>query len=159
MRTTKKFNLGFTLIEVLVYIALLSILLSGALAVTYQVLQSSESVQAKTTIDEESDFIFHKFDWALNNSTINSPVAGTADPILSLNKAGFAQNPIVFDLNSGNIRIKRGTQTANELNSVNIKITNLLFTHIAPSTGKPAAIHLSFTANGRLYEKTRYLRK
>lgn len=150
---------GFTLIETIVYIALLSILISGSILITYQITQGTENVNTKTTTDEEAHFLLRKIDWTLSGITaINDPAAGSSGAGLSVDKIN-GPNPLVFDLDSGNVRLSRASGGFTILNSENVMVSGLLFEHIAPVGTKPAAVRVSFTLGGRQFEQTRYIRK
>ena len=84
---------------------------------------------------------------------------GASGENLQVNKINFTQNPLVFDLDAGNLRLKRGGGDFLILNSGNITITDLLFQHLAPVGGRPAAVKASFKINGQLFETTKYLRQ
>ncbi len=144
---------GFTLIETIIYIGLLSIILSGTLVAGYYIIDGSEHIKQKIAIDAEANFILRKIDWALTGiSAINSPAAGTAGASLSVTKLGLGN--LDFDISTGNLRLN-----ATPLNSSSVTISNLSFEHIAEVGKKPAAVKASFEVNGRTFETTKYLRK
>lgn len=60
-------NRGFTLIETLVYIALLGILMGGAMLAVYQLIANVGQVNANIAIEEEANFLLRKVNWALGN--------------------------------------------------------------------------------------------
>ena len=135
---------GFTLIETIVYICLVSFIVSSALITTYQILDSQSALKEKIEIEEEMNFLIRKLSWALSGlGTINQPAANTTSTILSINKINYSQNPLVFDLNSDNMRLKRGTAGAIILNSSTVALENLLFEHIAASSTRPAGIKVT----------------
>jgi type II secretory pathway pseudopilin PulG len=55
---------GFTLIETLLYIALLSLLMSGILFAFYQVVESTGQISKLATAVAEGDFVQRKYRWA-----------------------------------------------------------------------------------------------
>ncbi|HEY4489999.1 MAG TPA: hypothetical protein VJC12_01940 [Candidatus Paceibacterota bacterium] len=64
-------NKGITLIETLIYIALFIIIMGGALFASYSIILSQESNKNKIILQEEANFIYRKFTWALNGSVIS----------------------------------------------------------------------------------------
>ena len=119
---------GFTLIEVLIYSALIAMIISGSLIAVYQIIEGSDSIQNKIIMEQEANFLLSKIRWALTGATaINIPTIGLASSTLSINKANYSENPIVFDLNSNNLRIKQGSGNPAILNNQNIAINNLIF--------------------------------
>jgi type II secretory pathway pseudopilin PulG len=59
---------GFTLIETVVYIGLLSIIMGSALVTAYQLLQSSDTTSAHDAVGMEGDFVLRKLAWALGDA-------------------------------------------------------------------------------------------
>lgn len=167
----KKQN-GFTLIETLVYLALFTIIIGGALVGVYQIIQGTNATQKKIVIEEEGNFLVRKLNWALTNATaINSPgspgVAGTGDT-LSLTKSDLtpSENPLVFSVSSGNLQLKRGDASMIALNGNNVTITNFNVVHSVPP-GKTESVAISFTVvssingvtNTQNFQTTKYLRQ
>src|SRR6185369_10783091 len=100
---------GFTLIEMLVYLALLSLLMGGVLMTVYQLLSDAGGTRVKVSTDEEANFVLRKIAWAVGDaSAITTPAAGASGGTLSVTKTGFGSNPIVISLSGGLIRLSRG---------------------------------------------------
>jgi prepilin-type N-terminal cleavage/methylation domain-containing protein len=59
---------GFTLIEMVIYIALFSLIMSGAIVSIYGILGSSSRNATKAMIQEEGSFLLGKVDWILTNA-------------------------------------------------------------------------------------------
>lgn len=151
---------GFTLIETIIYIALFSVIISLVVGAVYNIIEGSDDLQKNIIADAEAHFLTRKIEWALTGvSAINSPASGFTGTSLSVNKVDYAQNPIVFDLDSNNLRIKKGLGDPTILNSANVTISDLQFQHLAASLYRPAAIKFSFKVNGDDYSTTIYLRK
>jgi hypothetical protein len=151
---------GLTLIETIIYTALISIIIAGALVTVYQVLESSSALYNKIITEQESNFLLRKFAWALSGvSAINLPAAGATSSVLSLNKINFSENPIVIDLNSNNMRMKKGSAEPAILNTQNITVQNLVFEHLSSSGNAPEAIKINLTVDTQSFSTTIYLRK
>lgn len=151
---------GFTLVETIIYTALISIIIGGALVTVYQVLESNNALYNKIIVEQEANFLLRKFAWALSGvSSINLPVVGATSSVLSINKINFPENPLVFDLNATDIRLKRGSQEPVILNAQNVKITNLVFQHLASVGSGPEAIKINLTVDSQTFSTVIYLRK
>ncbi|OGM89352.1 hypothetical protein A3J77_02230 [Candidatus Wolfebacteria bacterium RBG_13_41_7] len=151
---------GFTLIEILIYSALTSIIIGGSLVVVYQIIESSNGIYDKIVIEQEANFLLQKIKWALiGATTINVPPVGATSSTLSVNKANFSDNPIIIDLNSNNLRLKNGLNEQNILNSQNIAVDNVIFEHQAANGNLPEAVKINLIVNSRLFNTTIYLRK
>lgn len=89
---------GFSLIETIVYVALLGFMMSGAVITAYQVTQSSFVVNEKDTVQEEGNFVLRKLEhafvgaadvWASGSSLVidTYPIGGSV-MIVGLDGAG-----------------------------------------------------------------------
>lgn len=145
---------GFTLIETLLYIFLLSALISSSIFIFYQILSSEAQGRAQREVESEADFFMRKMVWALSSAqSVSQPASGATSTVLSLSKYGFAQNPIVFDASSGAGRISRGGGAAVPLTSGNVNVSQLIFTHL-PAVGTAAdavRVVLSVSASSSEY--------
>lgn len=157
-REEKLSKAGFTLIEALIYLALLLLIIGGMLVSVYQIIQASNGSNSKLVINDEANFILRKLNWALTGtSAIVSPGAGFAGTTLVVTRFS-SPTSLTFDLNSGNLRLKRGAGTFAELNSRNVVVASLSFQHLAAVGGKPEAVKTDFKLNGRPFELIKYLR-
>ncbi len=155
-------NKGFTLIETIIYIALLALIMgSGVIAGLYAV-DSSQNGLANINTLAEAGFLLRKIDWALTGAdNFDSSIPGT----LSVNKNGFASNPIIIDYAAdpltrrGRARIKIGSAQPIELTGDRVNVTSLEFKNIPAVPPKPAGITASTTIDGKHFEITKYLRK
>lgn len=148
---------GSTLIETLIYIVLFAIIIGGVMVATYQIIEATDKTQVRVILEDEGNFLLRKIDWALTGAgSVNTP---TPNSLIVTKSGGLT---LTFDFDSGNLRLRRNTGPAKELNSENVAISNLVFQHIT-TPGKPDAIKASFTASyynqSKFFETTKYLRK
>lgn len=153
---------GFTLIEVIIYLALFGILMGGVSTAVYAIVEGGGRSQSKILIQEEGNFLLGKFNWALSGaSNIN-----VSPSILSIVKYSYSSNPLAFDISGTELRLKQGSGTINNLNSDDVTIKNLIFEDIPKSNGKPEGLVISFTltslaSNGSVesedFKMTKYL--
>lgn len=130
-RVNKNKRAGFTLIEVVIYLALFSIIMSGAIVSIYSIIESSGRNQTKAMVQEEGSFLLGKIDWALtgvkintnNIADINLPALGSKNNKLSLVKyeAGMPVE-IVINISSNKMTIERAGNI-NPLNNDNVFVT------------------------------------
>ncbi|MDE2399790.1 MAG: prepilin-type N-terminal cleavage/methylation domain-containing protein [Patescibacteria group bacterium] len=139
---------GFTLIEVIIYIALFSLLMGTALVAAYQLIDGSGKLSTKNTTQEEGNFVMRKIDWALTGvQSITTPSSGTTNNLV-VNK--YDGNTITIDLTGTNpkkIEIKESTNGNAFLPIItdNVSISNLQFTYLAPTGSAPIGITATFT--------------
>ena len=151
---------GFTLIEVLIYCLFVSFMIGSVIGAAYGIISGESSLNLKTITEEEANFALRKIEWALSGvSAINSPVSGASASVLSINKVGFAENPLTIDLSSSTLETKTSTGGPDNLTSGWVEASNLLFSHIAASGTAPEAVKAQFKMNGIQFQETVYLRK
>ena len=152
------FKKGFTLIETIIYITITGFMISFLVSAAYQLIGSSENISLGVIRNEEANFIIRKIGWAMAGaSAINQPAAGEVGTTLSLTKLNFSDNPIVFEVDSDNLTIKKCSQDEVVLNSSKVNLESFQFRHIAPVGNSPGGIETTFTIDGTPYETIFYL--
>ena len=165
-RISKKNNDGFTLIEMVIYIALFSLLLGSAFITAYQIIESVNKTNIKTATQEEGNFISRKLDWVLtglDRTPANLPtVSGTGcNQTLTVNKLSSPENPISIKLNSGNnsLEINKAGGAFVPITSVNVQVT-CFKARIIPSLGTgPSGVTATTTISDIDFSVTKYFRK
>jgi prepilin-type N-terminal cleavage/methylation domain-containing protein len=158
---------GFTLIEVIIYIALFTILMVGAFVTAYQLLQGSDTLSGKAVTQDEINFVLRKIDWALNGTSSSASLIIPSATTLSSSTLSFIRpdgNKIDFQLNtaSSSIEMKEsvGANIFLPITTNNVKVTSLGFRYI-PSIGigAPVGVEATTTINGITATTTKYFRK
>ena len=146
---------GFTLIETVIYIALLGVLIGGGVVAAFYILDSAGKNKSDINVQAEGNFIVRKIEWALIGSLINS-ISATS---LSVTKSGLS---LAFSYDGARyLKLDSGAGASN-LNSSLVTITTVggvIFTDIPAASGKPRAVSASFNVNGKNFNLTKYLRK
>jgi len=135
---------GFTLIEVIIYIALLAFIIGAGVSSAYYLIDSSAKGNADVSTIAEAEFLMRKIDWAMTGATAVN--AGT----MTVTKG----DDIVFDLNNYRVRIKVGSDPVEYLTSERVKVTGLEFIALSPE-----GVTASTTIDGKHFEITKYLRQ
>jgi type II secretory pathway pseudopilin PulG len=164
---TRTAQSGFTLLETLIYLALYSIIISGALAAIYSIFESSAHNQAQAMVQEEGSFLIGKIDWALSNTaSVQSPASTGTD--LAITK--FDGTSVDINRNGQNMQYAENAGSPQTLNNSNIGVTDLQFVHAkATADGiNPESIQATVTvaatsSDGRVFSRSfttmKYLRK
>lgn len=116
---------GFTLVEILIYFGLVGLIMT-ILVSLYPIFSNLEKNYKWFDLETESQFLIKKIFWALNDSVINEPKAGSSSTVLSLTKNNYSFNPIIFKLVGQNLVISKNN-TDYLLNSSKVKVDNLEF--------------------------------
>jgi type II secretory pathway pseudopilin PulG len=157
---------GFTLIEVLVYLGLFAILMTGMVTTAFSVFESSDRDQTRVLMQGEGDFLVGKINWTLTGvRAINSPTGS----LLSVNKwiNPTVATTVEITLLGTDMIIRDGGSPQTMLNNSNVSISNLVFTRNNAGTNQEN-IQTSFTITGRMlngmsvsqdFSTVKYMRK
>jgi len=140
MNNMKK-QAGFTLIEILIYIAIIS-----GVVVTFVVFSLSisnsrnktyviQEVQANTRVAFE---LISKYLHAADDINIGASIFDSDPGVLSLAMDDAGKNPTIISLNAddGQLQIKEGSADEVNVTSNEVKITNLVFRDLTGSSAR-----------------------
>ena len=133
---------GFTLIEVLIYTAILTVILTGVLATFYSIINTSDSLRNQIELVENSKFLEQKLRWALTGATqINTPGLGSTSDTLSIERPG-AGSPLVFDLSNGIVRMASGSGDPVPITNDFVIVSSLSFKNFSFSSDTKNSIRI-----------------
>jgi Tfp pilus assembly protein PilW len=136
---------GFTIIELLLYVAISSIILLVSSLFFLTLLEARTKNQVIAEVEQQGIQIMQIITQTIRNAdTINSPTIGTSGASLSVNTTISSTTPSVFDLSSGVIRIKEGTNAVINLSNSKVVVSNLSFSNLSRAS-TPGVIKISFT--------------
>lgn len=140
----RMYRRGFTLIEFLIYISIVSIVLFAAGSIGLNVLLGKIKFLAREEVVQNTRFAFEKMAGIVRNAqAINAPAPGTSAFAISLQVADVLRNPTVFDLSNGTVRIQEGSGAHVLLTSSEVVVTNLEFSNISyPNTSGTVRIQM-----------------
>ena len=154
-----KNSAGFTLIEVLIYIAFFTLIAGVLLGFSYQIIAASDQVNNKIALQQEADFILRKIDWALSGAA--AAAVGPNPSEITITRF-FPPSTVIFRPNGNFIDIDSGAG-AMDLNSQNVILSGLIFT-VAQAPGQPEKIQANFNlantvnpSGSRNFQLTEYL--
>ena len=158
-----KRNQGFTLIEIIIYIGLFSLLLGTAFIASYQLIDGSSKLSTKNTTQEEGNFVMKKFNWALTSLNLaNAPsISGSGcNQSISIPKSDTSISPVVLRMNTVSgvnyIEMQKNGGTFYPITTANVTVSCLKFNNIV---GTPAGITATATIDGMDFIVTKYIRK
>ncbi|MEK7531137.1 MAG: prepilin-type N-terminal cleavage/methylation domain-containing protein [Patescibacteria group bacterium] len=161
---------AFTIIEVLVYIGLFAIVIGGAVAAVYQIVESSGRSESKAQLQKEGDFLIGKIEWALSGArAFEMPGVNVSNAdVLIVRRWDVANDPVAFALSGTDLTISRAGGAAVVLNNTNVAISDFRVSHLYAGGTNPESITatidvLSRAPNGMpitaTFTTTKYLRK
>jgi len=142
-----KHKLGYTLIELLIFMGLISILLVVLTQVFGQTLDVRQESESLSSVEQDGNFLLNRFMYDIARATnINRPsTVGATDTTLDLTISGVNY---IYAINSGNLQLTLNSITY-QLNSVNTTFSNLTFKRIGNDDGKDT-IQLSYTVTSKI---------
>ncbi|MEK7583782.1 MAG: prepilin-type N-terminal cleavage/methylation domain-containing protein, partial [Patescibacteria group bacterium] len=138
---------GFTLIELIMYVAITSILVSLItlfLASLHEARIKSETV---AEVEQQGLQVLQRMTHAIRNAqTITSPSAGSSGSSLTLDVVAATGDPTVFDESSGAVRITEGAGSAIPLTNDYVTVSALTFSNRTVAV-TPGLVQITFTVS------------
>jgi len=156
---------GFTLLETVIYIALLTLIMGGTLAATYELLSGQSRASGHNTTQEEGSFVLGKFAWAMGQITatstpsIVSPHTNDLDITTVSGRVQLCLASSAIWIRQGGTGGACGDTSYRPLTTENVEVIGLDLTYLPAVAGAPEGIMASTTINGETFRMTRYLRK
>ena len=133
---------GFTLIETLLYLALIVIFLGALLPVVLQIADTGAKNNTTQEVDAVARYASERMLYEIRNassvniasSSFGINLAASSGAMLSLANFSSTLNPTVFNVASGTLMITRGTSTSIGLTSSNTIVSSLIFSNHSTST-------------------------
>lgn len=145
-----KKQLGFTLIELILYLALVTIMLSAIIPFAWNVIGSGAKSGTQEEVNTQARFISERLNMEIRNASgINSSDFDTnlaLDPNkkLSLSETN-GNNPTIIDVVSGQVQITQGSNPPVALNSTDTRVSNLTFSNFSSADNKTKNIEFTLT--------------
>lgn len=137
---------SFTLIELLLYMAIFSILLVVITELFLTILDTQLSSQATSQVEQDESFLIEKFTYDLRRAqNVLIPAAiGISSDSLQITIDGVNYS---YVLDNNDLKLTNGLGT-NQLNSINTAVSNLNFLRLGNLSGKNT-IKISFTIESK----------
>jgi Tfp pilus assembly protein PilW len=141
----RKFESGVTIVELVIYIGLLSIFMLVLLDVFITVLSARLETESTSTLNQDTRYILTRLAYDVGNadSVVLPAALGDSSSVLKITKGGITET---FSLDSsGNLILDNGTSTQ-KLNGADTALTSISFKKIGNSEeGDKPTVKISFT--------------
>lgn len=133
---------GFTLVEILVYVAILGVVVASFVSFAISIASSRGKVYVQQEVQANArvalNLITQKIISA-NGVNFSSSNFDSDLGVLSLSMADNSKNPTIISLtgDDGQIQIQEGTDPALPVTSNEVRVTNLVFTNLTSTSDKP----------------------
>lgn len=136
---------GFTLVELLLYVSIASIILLITSLFLFTLLESRIKNQTIAEVEQQGLQVMQLVtQTARNSEAITSPAVGTSASSLTLDVVAAGSDPTTFDLSSGVIRITEGAGTATALTNSRVTASALTFQNLSRAS-TPGTVRIQFT--------------
>lgn len=145
-------NRGFTLLEIILYMALVSAMMASLLSFAWNIIGGSVKSTTQQEVYSQARYVSERIKLEIRNASsvnIAGSTFGASPGILSLAEIGPANDPVkdptIVTLSGGKITIKQGAGSSVALNSSNTSVESLIFTNYSSPDSKTKHIGFSFT--------------
>lgn len=122
---------AFTLVEVLLYMALTSIIVLVIASMWVTITETRDRSEAMSIVNAEGQYIVSTINQIIRDSnSITSPTATNSGSSLTLAMTSAPINPTVINLSSGNITLTEGANPPVNLNSNRVTVSSLIFRNL-----------------------------
>jgi type II secretory pathway component PulJ len=143
MRIHRLHTTGYTLIELLLYIAITSSLLVVAVGFFGMVSESRIKGQAVAEVDQQAAYVMDYMTSAVRNAaSLSVPAAAASGSTLTVTSP--ASTTSVFSLSGTTLQVKEGSAAVVSLSNSNVAVSNLTFTNLT-RFGSNGIVRISFT--------------
>lgn len=140
-----KNNKGFTLIELMLYTGIASVILLIIISFFQMTLASKVKNKTILEVEQQGMQVMQLITQTIINSeAITSPTPGNSSTGAVLDVVTLANDPTVFDLSGGAIRITEGVGSPISLTSPLVNVDSLIFENLS-KTDTPGILRVEFT--------------
>ena len=137
---------GFTLVELILYVSICSILLLTISSFLSFLLGARVRSQAITEVNQQGFQVMSLITQTIRNGrSIQVPSMGTSSSTLSITTGDVALNPTVFSLSSTTIEVKEASKNAMSLTNSRVRVTALTFQNVSSGSSTEKIIRISYT--------------
>jgi len=145
---------GFTLIEVLLYVAIFSVIIGGIVSLAFLSTAARAQNQTRADLNYQGEAVMALLVQSIHQAqAITAPVPGSSASSLTLAMSDSTVDPTIFDTVSRSgynaVEINEGSlPTQNDLTNSSISVSNLKFTNMSVgSTNSSILIQFDLTYN------------
>ena len=135
---------GYTLIELLLYVGISAGVLLVSTFFLQAMLESRIKNQTIDEVEQQGLQVIQLITQTIRNAeNITSPIIGSSSSSLTLDVSDVVDDPTIFDMSSGTIRITEGSGSAISLTNSRVTASSLLFQNLS-RLETPGVIRVSF---------------
>ena len=126
---TSRRRRGFTLVELLMFIAIFTIIIIAFIAILVAVTRVQVRQSASAAVNQESTFLLQQVQYDVESARLVDATPDVASGSLQLRMASSAIDPTIISLSNGTVYVQQGAGgTLQALTSGKVTVSNLSFT-------------------------------
>lgn len=134
---------GFSLIETIVYLGIVTLVLGLTMNLYFNILGARERIRPREIIKGEADFSIERMAfWTQRAESIVAP--SDQGERLELEMKNDNLNPVQIEIRDKRLALKKGGNEWQKLTTDRIEVTELLFKNLTP-TGSPGVLRITLT--------------
>ena len=142
MKTTKRYQRGFTFIELILYVAIVTMLLTALVPFAWNIIEGGAKSATQQEVFSTARYISERLKYEIRNATGINSVSSTQ---ISLITDNAATNPTIISSSSGVLTIKQGAGSPVALNTPNASVSAFTFTNYTATASATKHIQFVFT--------------
>lgn len=143
-------NRGFTLIEMILYVAICSVLLLSLSSMFSYLFASRVKSQAITEVNQQGFFTMHLITSTIRNAkSVDIPTMGNSSSSLSITVQSPLFSPTVFDVSSSTLFIREAGGVGVPLTSSRISVSSVLFENVSSASSTDRIVRIRYTLSYR----------
>ena len=149
---------GFTLVEMILYVAICSLFLLTLSTFLSYLLQARVRSQAIAEVNQQGTQVMYMMTETIRNGrTINTPSIGATSTTLSVTTGVPLLDPTVFSVGTGTVYITEGSRAAVALTNSRVIVSNFVLSNISSASSTDRIVRISFTLDYKTQSsKTEY---
>lgn len=147
-----KNNDGFTIVEILIYSAILAIFLGAVFSFIASILGTTDELLERNELLANAEFVEGKIGWLTGLATgITSPAPNATGTALTMTLGDAGLNPAIFSLNETVLDLSLSNATSLPITNGRINVTDFNVEHISVSSS-PAQLKIYLSLQSNIYQ-------
>lgn len=143
----KKINIkAFTLVEMILYVAICSVLLLSLSSMFSYLLGSRVKSQAITEVNQQGFLVMSLITSTIRNAkSVDIPLMGNTSPTLSVTVQSPVLSPTIFLVSSSTLVTTEGAGVAIPITNSRVRVSDVLFENISSASSTDKIIRITYT--------------
>jgi type II secretory pathway pseudopilin PulG len=142
---------GFTLIEVLIYSALLALFIGAVLAFISSILGTTDTLLEKNEVMANRELVERKLNWIFSGaSSVLEPVVASSSLRLKLNGSSTAVYPATVELSDGKLTLAIDGEAPIPITNNRVRVTQFTAEHYS-SAQAASTVKLTFIVQSAIF--------